>query len=104
MIRVLGESMIEAGIADDDVLIVDRAQKPEHGSIVVTTVDGEFTVKYLRQRLLRSEVSQRAWEAEEKNAKGLRGKDVMGRLLGVLVFWDLWRVKPCALPQQITAL
>jgi len=50
MIRVSGESMIEAGIADGDVLIVDRALKPEHGSVVVAIVDGEFTVKYLHQR------------------------------------------------------
>ncbi len=50
MIRVSGESMIDAGIADGDVLIVDRALKPEHGSVVVAVVDGEFTVKYLHQR------------------------------------------------------
>ena len=50
MIRVSGESMIDAGIADGDVLIVDRALKPEHGSVVVAIVDGEFTVKYLHQR------------------------------------------------------
>ena len=50
MVRVSGESMIDAGIADGDVLIVDRALKPEHGSVVVAIVDGEFTVKYLHQR------------------------------------------------------
>lgn len=50
LVRVSGESMSGAGITDGDVLIVDRALKPEHGSVVVAMVDGEFTVKYLHQR------------------------------------------------------
>lgn len=50
MLRVSGDSMTEAGIADSAVLVVDRALKPEHGDVVVATLDGEFTVKYLHQR------------------------------------------------------
>jgi DNA polymerase V len=45
--RVRGESMREAGIFDGDVLLVDRAIKPEHGQIVVAVVDCEFTCKQL---------------------------------------------------------
>ena len=44
---VRGESMREAGIFDNDVLLVDRAVKPAHGQIVVAVVDGEFTCKQL---------------------------------------------------------
>ncbi len=39
--------MIEAGIFDNAVLVVDRAIKPRHNHIVIAVVDGEFTVKKL---------------------------------------------------------
>ena len=44
--RVSGKSRIEAGIADGDILVVNRALTPEHRNIVVVQVDGDFTVKY----------------------------------------------------------
>lgn len=50
LLRVRGDSMREAGIFDNDVLIVNRAIRPMNGHIVVAQVDGEFTVKYLRKR------------------------------------------------------
>ncbi len=46
-VRVEGESMIDAGIFADDILVVDRSIKPQHGDIVVAQVDSEFTVKEL---------------------------------------------------------
>ena len=49
--RVSGDSMHGAGIDDGDLLVVDRALKPRHGSIVVAIVDGEFAVKHLHQKL-----------------------------------------------------
>lgn len=49
-IRVSGDSMIEAGISNGDLLVVDRALTAQHGDIVVAAVDGEFTVKELRTR------------------------------------------------------
>jgi DNA polymerase V len=51
LLRVSGESMKDAGIFDGDMLLVDRAIKPRHGHVVVAVVDGEFTVKYLYQRV-----------------------------------------------------
>jgi DNA polymerase V len=42
--------MVEAGIFDGDILVVDRAVKPQHGHIVIAVVDGDFTVKRLHQR------------------------------------------------------
>lgn len=50
IIKVRGLSMVEAGIFDGDLLVVNRALKPKHNSVVVAVVDGEFTVKYLYQR------------------------------------------------------
>jgi DNA polymerase V len=49
-LRASGQSMIEAGIFDNDILVVDRAIKPRHNHIVVAVVDGDFTVKRLYQR------------------------------------------------------
>ena len=48
LVRVQGESMRDAGIRDGDVLVVDRALKPQNNTVVVAVVDGEFTVKTLR--------------------------------------------------------
>lgn len=46
-VRVKGESMIDAGIFNNDVLVVDRSREPQIGDIVLAVVDGEFTVKTL---------------------------------------------------------
>ncbi|MFO1351475.1 MAG: translesion error-prone DNA polymerase V autoproteolytic subunit [Gammaproteobacteria bacterium] len=46
-VRVAGDSMTGAGIYPDDILIVDRAQEPRHGCIVIAVVNGEITVKRL---------------------------------------------------------
>lgn len=48
--QVSGQSMKDAGIGDGDILVVNRALKPRHGSIVVAQVDGDFTVKTLHKR------------------------------------------------------
>src|SRR5207245_2179055 len=50
MMRVEGDSMINAGIQDGDILIVDRALTAEHNSIVVALLNGEFMVKRLKMR------------------------------------------------------
>lgn len=49
-VRVEGDSMIEAGIYNGDVLVVDRAMNAEHGDVVVAAIGGEFTVKELCTR------------------------------------------------------
>jgi DNA polymerase V len=50
LLRARGFSMVEAGISDGDILVIDRAIRPKHGHIVVAEVDGEFTVKTLFSR------------------------------------------------------
>ncbi len=44
---VKGDSMIEAGYHDGDILIIDRAIEPNDGDTVIAFVEGEFTVKRL---------------------------------------------------------
>lgn len=45
VVRVSGDSMIEANIPDKAWLVVDRSIKPKSGTIVVAVVNSEFTVK-----------------------------------------------------------
>ena len=44
-LHVKGESMIEAGILDGDVVIAEQAQSAENGDMVIALVDDEATVK-----------------------------------------------------------
>ena len=46
-VRVKGDSMIDAGIFENDVLVVDRSRVAQLGDIVLAILDGEFTVKIL---------------------------------------------------------
>jgi DNA polymerase V len=48
-VRVTGDSMIDAGIHENDILIVDRALEPADGSIVIAVVEGELTVKRIKK-------------------------------------------------------
>lgn len=50
LLRVRGLSMVDAGLGDNDIIVVDRALKPSSGNIVVAVVDGDFTVKFLHMR------------------------------------------------------
>ena len=47
--RVSGDSMIEAGLDDGDLIVIDRSLDPENGKIAVCFVDGEFTVKRIKK-------------------------------------------------------
>lgn len=53
LVRVSGDSMLDANIADQAILVVDRSLKPKHGSIVVASLDGDFVCKrlHLKPRL-----------------------------------------------------
>ncbi|MFP5225117.1 MAG: transcriptional repressor LexA [Actinomycetota bacterium] len=49
-LRVRGDSMIEAGILDGDLVVVRQQSNAEDGDIVAALVDDEATVKTLRRR------------------------------------------------------
>ena len=49
ILRVKGNSMIEAAIADGDYVLVERSKAALPGDIVVACLDGEWTLKYLRE-------------------------------------------------------
>lgn len=47
MLEVQGESMIDAGILEGDLVLVERGRTPRRGDIVLALVDNEYTLKYL---------------------------------------------------------
>ena len=49
LIRVKGDSMVDAGIHEGDHLVVEKQPHANVGEIVVAIVDDEFTVKYLER-------------------------------------------------------
>lgn len=55
LLQVKGDSMIEAHIADGDLVVAERNEHPKNGDIVIAEADGEWTMKYFRK------ASNRAW-------------------------------------------
>ena len=47
-VQVEGNSLIDAGIQDKDILVVDRSIEPRNNKIAICLVDGEFTVKRIK--------------------------------------------------------
>ncbi len=48
--KVEGDSMIEVGICDNDIAVIDRSLEPRNGDVVVGCINGEFTIKFLDLR------------------------------------------------------
>lgn len=47
-VRAIGDSMKDMGLYSGDLMVVDKAEKPMQGDIVIAETDGEFTVKRLQ--------------------------------------------------------
>jgi repressor LexA len=47
MVRVKGDSMIDAGIHDGDIAVVEKRHSANVGDVVIAIVDGEYTLKTL---------------------------------------------------------
>ena len=51
LVRASGNSMLNAGIFPNDILVVDKSVKAESGNVVIAIIDGELTVKrYIKKR------------------------------------------------------
>ncbi len=61
-VRVSGDSMINAGIFDKDILIVDRSITSYKNKIIIAILDGELTIKRLK-------IEQSSWSLEPANKK-----------------------------------
>lgn len=49
MLEVMGESMIDAGILEGDLVLVEKGRTPKRGDIVLALIENEYTLKYLEQ-------------------------------------------------------
>ncbi len=50
LLSVTGDSMIDAGIMEKDLVIVENSREPKSGDIVLAEVDGNWTMKYFRRK------------------------------------------------------
>jgi repressor LexA len=50
LLEVKGDSMIDAGIREGDLVIAERKGEPKDGDIVIADVDDGWTMKYFRKR------------------------------------------------------
>lgn len=67
LVRVAGDSVVEAQLHDGDLAVVDRSLTPRHGDLVVVDVDGErsFKVWLLEGRRVRLAFANRRYPAFE---------------------------------------
>lgn len=49
MLKVSGDSMIDAGIHPGDMLLVERGRTPKNGDVVVAEVDTQWTLKFFQK-------------------------------------------------------
>ncbi len=81
MLKVQGDSMIDAAIADGDWVVVRQQQDAENGEIVAAMIDGEATVKTFRRR------DGHAWLLPQNPAYSPIPADqasILGRVVAVL--------------------
>jgi repressor LexA len=50
LLSVTGDSMIDAGIREKDMVIVESNREPKDGDIILAEVDGNWTMKYFRKK------------------------------------------------------
>ena len=88
-LRVVGESMIDAGIMDGDMVIVRKQSHAENGDIVVAMIEGEATVKYLEKKaaLLRLLPANPRFQPIEVSEGTVLGDFIQGKVVSVQRFY-----------------
>jgi SOS regulatory protein LexA len=79
LIRVKGDSMMDAGIFDGDLVVVEKRPAAHKGDIVVAIVDNQFTLKRLEQ-----EQGRYVLKAENKAYPVIRPEGAL-EIFGVMV-------------------
>ena len=79
LIRVKGDSMMDAGIFDGDLVVVEKQPSAQKGDIVVAIVDNQFTLKRLAQ-----EGERFVLKAENKAYPTIRPEGAL-EIFGVMV-------------------
>lgn len=82
-LRVLGESMVEAGIFEGDIVLIDPRREPTNGDIVIALLDDEATIK----RFYKDNITIRL-VPENKTMKPIvvepEKVQILGKVIGVL--------------------
>ena len=82
LLRVSGNSMMDAGIHEKDMVLVVPGQSPRHGDIVVALVDGENTVKrYMEDK---GRVYLKAENPEYENIYPTTELEIQGVVTGLI--------------------
>ena len=82
MLRVTGQSMVDAGIFEGDLLVADSVKTPKVGDIVIALVDNENTVKRLCQK--DGEMFLKAENSEYSDITPLNTLEVQGVVLTLI--------------------
>lgn len=70
VLEVKGDSMIDEGIREGDLVVAEKKKEPKDGDIVIAYVDGGWTMKFLRKK------SGKTWlEPANKNYKPIHPKE-----------------------------
>lgn len=76
IIKANGDSMIEAGIHDGDMVVIERTHHAENGNIVLARVDGKETIKfYIRDN---SHILLRPANREYKDISDFKSLEIVG--------------------------
>ena len=86
LLRVEGDSMVNAGILDGDLLAVHKTPEAANGAIVVARIDDDVTVKRLRRRSRTRVVLEAENEAYDPIEVDLRRQELVieGLSVGVI--------------------
>jgi SOS regulatory protein LexA len=77
LLKVIGDSMVDAGIQEDDMVIFERTKDAKPGQIVVALTEDGYTLKYLRKH-----GTQFYLEAANERYPDIR--PVWGEIIGVV--------------------
>ncbi len=86
--KVSGDSMVDAGLDDGDLLVIDRSLSPENGKIAICFIDGDFTVKRIKK-----EKDKFYLIPENKNYKKIRIKKEDTLLIWGIVTYVIKKIK-----------
>ena len=50
LVTVSGDSMVDAGIYEGDLVLIERGREPKNHDIIIAEVDGEWTLKYYEKQ------------------------------------------------------
>lgn len=82
MVRVRGDSMVEAGINDGDIAIVEKRHAANLGDKVIAIVDGEYTLKTLAKDKLGFLLQPE--NAEYQPIRPKEGLEIFGIVVGLI--------------------